>query len=354
MKNKFVVGTLLLATLVLFLAAGALNVSAQAPVNDQPWTAVYTFGEPRRIEAGQTLWFKFDYNGDKTPITIMLSDARTIGLEFRVYTLDQVLRLDQEDKFVGRGTAMMVPCESGKCQSAHLSWQGGFPTGGPYFVQVQNPKDRWLTMQLFIGGTGVSLGPVIEPTPVPTATLVPVPVAAPVTAPVTTTTPTTTTLLPTTPVTPVVPVVVAPPVAPVVPVVPVAPVQVAPKNDSPYFAIMVPDNREQTIAANARLWYKFGYGGDKSTVLVVLRLGNAIGVGFRVYTQEQADKYTDQKFIGIGTTGKTACETGKCTSDDLSWKGGFPVSGTYYIEVVNNTDKERTFTLTIVGTNINI
>ncbi|MBI5650950.1 MAG: hypothetical protein HZC40_10985 [Chloroflexi bacterium] len=282
-------------------------------------------------------------------VMVLIALALFLGLG-----ADQVLRLDQEDKFVGRGTAMMVPCDTGRCQSAHLSWQGGFPTGGPYFVQVLNPTDRWLTMQLFIGGTGVSLGPVLPPTPTPTATLVPAPVVAPVTAPVTTTTPTTTTILPTTPVTPVVPVVVAPPVVPVAPVVPVVPVEVAPKNDSPYFAIMVPDNREQTVAAGSRLWYKFGYGGDKTPVLVVLRLGNAIGVGFRVYTQEQADKYTDQKFIGIGTTGKIACETGRCTSDDLSWKGGFPVPGSYYIEVVNNTDKERTFVLNIQGTNIDI
>jgi hypothetical protein len=154
---------------------------------------------------------------------------------------------------------------------------------------------------------------------------------------------------------PVAPVVVAPPVAPVAPVAPaVQSVPPPPTNDSPYFALTVPDNRDQTIAANASLWYKFGYGGDRSSVLIVLPNGNAIGVGFHVYTPDQAARYTDGKFIGSGNTGKIACETGKCTSDDLAWKGAFPVAGNYFIEVVNNTAKERTFRLSIRGDNINI
>lgn len=351
MKNKIWLGVSLFVALALLLGAGALSVAAQTPPNDQPWLAVYTYGEPRQIQARSTQWFVFDYKGDKTPITIELAEGRNLGLEMRVYTLDQVLRLDQEDKPIGRGTSPNVTCDGGgTCQSVHLVWQGGFTMGGPYFVQINNPNDRWLTIQLRISGEGVSLGPQIPPTPTPTvpmpptvpAPIVPVTPVTP-TAPITLTTPSTTTL-------------VAPPVAPPAPVVvaPVPTVPPPPKNDSPYFAMMVPDNKDQTIAANARLWYKFFYGGDKSSVLIVLPLGNAIGVNFRVYTQEQADKYTDQKFIGQGNTGKIACETGTCSSDDLGWKGAFPGPGIYYIEVVNNLDKSRTFKLHIEGTNINI
>lgn len=347
MKNKLVLGALMVTALVAVLTIGALGVSAQTPPNDQPWTAVYTYGEPRRIEARATQWFMFDYKGDKTPINIRLAEGRLLGLEMRVYTLDQVLRLDQEDKPVGLGTSPNVVCDTGTCQSVHLHWQGGFAMGGPYFVQVNNHNDRWLTIQLFISGEGVSLGPQIPPTPTPTvpAPVIPVAPIVPVvpispTVPMTPTTPTTTT-------------VIAPPPAPVV-VAPVPTVPPPPKNDSPYFAMLVPDNKEQTIAANGRLWYKFSYGGDRTNILIVLPVGNATGVNFRVYTQEQADKYTDQKFIGQGSTGKIACETGTCTSDDFAWQGAFSVPGKYYIEVVNNMDKERTFKLLIRGTNINI
>ncbi len=356
MKNKILLGAFLLLALALVVGAGALSVAAQTPPNDQPWLAVYTYGEARQIQARSTQWFVFDYKGDRTPINIELAEGRILGLEMRVYTLDQVLRLDQEDKPIGRGTSPNVVCDTGTCQSAHLVWQGGFAMGGPYFVQVNNPNDRWLTMHLRISGEGVSLGPQIPPTPTPTmpAPVVPVAPIVPVvpisptvpmtpTTPLTLTTPTTTTL-------------VAPPVVPPAPVVvaPVPTVPPPPKNDSPFFAMLVPDNKEQTIAANGRLWYKFSYGGDRSNILIVLPVGNATGVSFRVYTQEQADKYTDQKFIGQGSTGKIACETGTCTSDDLAWQGAFFVPGKYYIEVVNTMDKERTFKLLIRGTNINI
>ncbi len=358
MQKKILAGTFILAALTLFLVLGALNVTAQGPTatNTEPWTADYTWGEVRQIQPQQALWFKFDYGSDKKPVSIALPEGRTIGLEFRVYTLDQVLRLDQEDKFVGNGTSVLVRCDEGKCLSSHLTWKGTFLAAGPYFVKVSNPGSRWVSFQLLIAGEGVSLGPPIPPTPTPTVPPPPPPPPPPavvITAPITLTTPLTLTVptTTTTVTTPTLPVVVAP-------VVPVAPsvqsVPPPPTNNSPYFALVVPDNREQTIGPSGSLWYRFGYGGDRSSVLIVLPSGNATGVGFRVYTPDQAANYTDKKFIGIGTTGKIACETGKCTSDDLAWKGAFPVPGNYFIEVVNNTDKERTFRLMIRGDNINI
>ncbi|MBI5300781.1 MAG: hypothetical protein HY868_01490 [Chloroflexi bacterium] len=354
MKNKVLLGSLVVLALGLLLGVSAWGVAAQTPTpNDQPWLAVYTYGEPRRIEANSAQWFIFDYKGDRTPITVMLSEGRILGLEFRVYTLDQVLHLDQEDKSVGRGTPPKVACDvDGSCQSAHLQWQGGFALNGPYFVKVTNPNDRWLTIRLYISGEGVTLGPQIPPTPTPT---LPAPTAIPLIVPATPVTPIVpfTTTVPLTTTTPTTTTTVVAPPAPVV-VAPVPTVPPPPKNDSPYFALMVPDNKEQTISANGRLWYRFYYGGDRSNVLIVLPVGRAIGVNFRVYTQEQASKYTDEKFVGQGNTGKIACDTGTCTSDDYAWQGAFFSSGMYYIEVVNNLDKERTFKLIIRGTNINI
>lgn len=359
MKNKFVLGTIIVMTLAMMLGLGALSVSAQGPVtNDQPWTAVYTYGEPRQIQAQTAQWFKFDYAGDRKQISIQLPEGRTSGLEFRVYTLDQVLRLDQEDKPVGRGTSSNVPCDAGTCLSVHLTWQGGFAFGGPFFVQVYNPQNRWLTFQLFISGESVSLGPQIPPTPTPAPTLAPTPIL--LTLPMTTTTSVTTTMptTPTVPLTTTMPLttsVVPPPAPPAAVVVaPVPTVPMAPTNNSPYFAVNVRDNKEQVIGPNGRLWYKFAYGGDKSSVLIVLPVGNATGVNFRVYTPQQAEQYTDQKYVGMGNTGKQACETGQCSSDDFAWKGAFGAPGTYFIEVVNSMDKERTFKLHIEGTNINI
>ena len=330
MKSKILVGTMIVGALALWCLR-AVNVAAQAPVNDSPFTAVYTFGEVRQIEAGSALWFKFDYTGDRSPILIALPDGTITGLEFRVYTPDQVARLSLEDKYVGQGTAAVIPCESARCPSSTLTWMGAFPGGGTYYVKVSNPNNRWVTFQLFISGAGVSLGPSVaaapEPSPTPTTAQAGI----------------TTSGLPQAADTPI-----------PTPLVEMATSTPAPENDSPYTAKYIQDNRDQTLAPNSVLWYKFDYGGDRSSILIVLPYGNSIGVEFRVYTPEQAMRLADGSFVGRGSTSKIACDVGICNSDDLSWLGSFTAPGTYYVQVVNDTSKERTFRLLIRGTNVNI
>ncbi len=354
MKIKVLFATLLVSALM--LGAGTLIVSAQGPAPAQPanvfpWTAFYADFQPHQIPATTELWYKFDYAGDRTQIKVFVPNGNASGLEFRVYTMEQVLRLGDDDRGVGRGSAPQVPCESGKCTSVDLQWEGSFSFGGTFFVRLMNPNPVWKSFSLTATGTGVTHGITpAEPSPTPVPT--PVQSALGVAPAITTTTTTTTTA-------PVAVAPVPPPPPPPPPVVVTAPTPSPtplPKvaNDSPYTAIYVPDNRDQTFYPGYDAWYKFDYGGDKSRIFIALANAKAWGLEFTIFTPEQAINFTDNKFIGRGMPPTIVCDAGKCTSNDMVWIGSFGVPGTYFIKVWNITDKPLTTRLHIEGDNINI
>jgi hypothetical protein len=334
MRNRILSATMIVVTCAWLLGLGALNVAAQMPLNDSPWFAIYTHGEPRPIPAQTTLWFKFLYGSKRKPVEIVLPLGRAIGLKFEVYTTDLAAHY-WEVQPIGRSSAPMVPCDTGTCQSDHLQWKGTFPSADMIYVAVINPNDRWVTMQLGIRGEDVTIGPGVPvpgaPTDTPTPTVLPRPEAPPIAPPP-----------------PVVPP-AAPPAGPTP-----TPTVVKPENDSPYTARSVRDNRDESIPSTTSLWYRFDHGGDRSQILIVLPNGVNLGLDFRVYTPEQAAAFTDGKFVGRGTAGNKVCDTGKCSSNDLSWVGNFSAPGTYFIEVVNPTLKEAVFRLHMEGTNITI
>jgi hypothetical protein len=128
-----------------------------------------------------------------------------------------------------------------------------------------------------------------------------------------------------------------------------------PANNSPYFAIYIPDNRQQSIAANGELWYKFDYTGDKSQITIALPNGNAWGFEFKLYTSDQASQvYTNDKWVGRGSAVNQPCSTGTCTADDLTWIGSFNTAGTYFVRVINTKPLPQSFALRIAGTAVNI
>jgi hypothetical protein len=285
------------------------------------------------------------------------------GLDFRLYTPEQMERLT-DDKFVGRGNIIQVPCDAGKCDSQHLYWKGTFNIGGTYYVAVMNSKNVPTPFHILINGEGVSLGN--EPTPLqvlatdtPPAgvalalatTTPPFSIPAPTgdASALPTTTPPFGALATLTPLT-------SGPVNPPAPVAAVATATPQPSvNNSPYFAVYLPDNRPVAIPANGELWYKFDYTGDKSLITISLPNGNAWGFDFKVYTSEQAlQVYTQDVPVGRGNAVNQPCATGSCTANDLTWIGSFPVAGTYFVRVLNNKPLPQTFVVQIAGTAVNI
>ncbi|MBI4671641.1 MAG: hypothetical protein HY741_08245 [Chloroflexi bacterium] len=139
---------------------------ADSPVNSEPATASYINGQPQTIPANSTQWYKFDYAGDKSLITILMPHGTNSLVEFNVFTPEQAQSWwEPQTKPIGRGTPYSIDCASGKevywgeCKSADLKWKGQFIFPGTFYVQVVNYNTGTANFTLTIQGTGVSVGP---------------------------------------------------------------------------------------------------------------------------------------------------------------------------------------------------
>lgn len=166
---------------------------AADPANSQPATAAYINNLPQSIPANVMQWYKFDYVGDKSQITVLMPNGANTLVEFNVFTPEQSQTWwDKDTKPIGRGTAYTIDCETGKetymgeCFSNDLKWVGQFNFPGTFYVQVVNYNTGTANFNLTIDGTGVRIlppAPVIVPPLV--APLQVVSPQAPVTLPVT-------------------------------------------------------------------------------------------------------------------------------------------------------------------------
>ncbi len=132
-----------------------MRVLAQGPANTSPYTAVYFDNRPHYIPANSSLWYRFDYAGDKSLILMKMFGATNSGVDFNIYANGQ------ETPF-GRGTAINVPCDAGKCPAPDLTWKGATPIGGTYYIEVTNSNSKPLIFYLVIAGERVALGPPIQ------------------------------------------------------------------------------------------------------------------------------------------------------------------------------------------------
>lgn len=170
--------TLLLSLAALFFAVSA---HAQSPSGTDPATAIYINGAPQSIPANSTRWYKFDYVGDKSEVTILMPGGTDTLVEFNVFTPEGANSWwDPDTKPIGRGTAYPVDCETGEivlfseCKSRDLKWVGQFNFPGTFFAQVVNYNTGTANFTLTIAGTGVRIPAIAPATPILTPTPVPV------------------------------------------------------------------------------------------------------------------------------------------------------------------------------------
>jgi len=98
------------------------------------------------------MWFRFEYRGDRSPITVYLDGFGVRDMEMLIYTPEQVDEKTTEPRGapVGRGGG-------NKAQTGHdVAWTGGFPLGGTYYVLINNPTDRAIVFRLTVAGPGVT------------------------------------------------------------------------------------------------------------------------------------------------------------------------------------------------------
>ena len=128
-------------------------------VNDYFTSAFYVVnGRTYTIPGNSERWFAFDYAGDRSKIEIRIPGGNEKKLQFRLFTMDQVLRYTVDGTPIGIGTAPIVSCDTGRCVSNDLVWAGDFTMNGTYFIQVTNFDPTSKNYELTVTGGGVVLG----------------------------------------------------------------------------------------------------------------------------------------------------------------------------------------------------
>ncbi len=153
-------GTGLITTTATSVPASALgSTSTSVATNLYPWDAIYVQDYRTRIIPGaSSLWFKFDYVGDRTPVIIRLPSGYKIHVRFYIYTQDRATRVYQDGDFIGAGTPPLTDCFTSRCPSDDLLWSGGFGERGTFYIRVTNEESAWKSFQLQVSGPGAILG----------------------------------------------------------------------------------------------------------------------------------------------------------------------------------------------------
>ncbi|MGB8643848.1 MAG: hypothetical protein WCF84_01300 [Anaerolineae bacterium] len=131
--------------------------------NTDPGHAMVMDNAAHSIPANGSAWYRFDYAGDRSQITVSLVNGNNSGLGFKVFTPAQIADW-WEIAPIGQGTPQQLNCDSGlpqpegQCQSNDLMWMGQFNANGTYYVQLNNTNSNPVDATLKIQGDGVTLG----------------------------------------------------------------------------------------------------------------------------------------------------------------------------------------------------
>lgn len=106
---------------------------------------------------------------------------------------------------------------------------------------------------------------------------------------------------------------------------------------------------DMIIVRNATTWYRFEYRGDRTPINIGLSGYGARDLEMLVYTPAQVESARiDPNEAPVGRGGGNKAQTGY----DLYWTGAFPIEGTYYIAIINQTDHAILYRLVVSGPSV--
>ncbi len=88
MRNMLRIGLAMVAVVASLIAVAV--VSAESPGSTDPNRAAYIGAQSQSIAANATLWYKFDYSGDRSEITLIMPNGANSMVAFNVFTPDEV------------------------------------------------------------------------------------------------------------------------------------------------------------------------------------------------------------------------------------------------------------------------
>lgn len=128
-----------------------------SPSNISPDSAaLLQNNQPQTIPGNIGLWYRFDYNGDQSPIVVTLANGIQPGLYFRLHSSDQVKQSDAINEFHGEGTSAVADCNVGKCPISDVNWHGTLPGAGTYYIQAYNANPTPMPFRIVIEGVGIT------------------------------------------------------------------------------------------------------------------------------------------------------------------------------------------------------
>lgn len=146
MKKLFCIIPLIALLLVL------VTFKSVSAAGTDPSSALPPDGISRPLAANTTLWYQFEYGGDRTPIEVRLIDGGAPDIALAVYTPEQMSGLNAGDRVKPIG---QITRSSGSPEP-DLHWVGNFNRGGAYYVAVTNPSSAHYTIRLIAQGYSVS------------------------------------------------------------------------------------------------------------------------------------------------------------------------------------------------------
>jgi hypothetical protein len=225
------------AVLALMLGVGAFAAGA---AGTDPTGAPYVDNTSHVLGPNGSAWYRFQYTGDHSDITITLPDAILSdidrGLSFEVFAPSQMKEWWTED---GIG--------AGSLRGHDLVWRGSSHEAGTWWIKVNNTKASEVPFQLMVEGDKVSFSPAAEP-----VTAVTLPLAAELF-----------------------------------------------EGAVPDKALPVKLDA-QAIPAKTTLWYRFPYSGEHDQIILKVPDGADENLRVEILTPEQAKEYWNVTPVGRG------------------------------------------------------
>lgn len=156
---------LLLIGLLATLAAP--TVFAGAPTGASPNDPLMVTGNWQTLAGNSTLWFYFDYTGDRSIIQATLEDNGANNAQLAVFTPSQAAAWlnDPTTQPVALGSP---PGANSDMTMFDLVWRGAFNFPGRFLIAISNNNATPIQFRLNVKGDAISLAPPPTPTPFPT------------------------------------------------------------------------------------------------------------------------------------------------------------------------------------------
>lgn len=111
------------------------------------------------IRRFSTIWYRFEYRGDRSTISVVLEGYGVQDLELQIFAPDQIdLQANTvRGTPIGRGSV-------NKAQAGHtVIWNGSSPQSGTFYIAVINKTDRTIIYRLNVTGPAVTASAITAP-----------------------------------------------------------------------------------------------------------------------------------------------------------------------------------------------